>query len=825
MPSINTNISSLAAQAGLRASENQAKLAIQRLSTGNRIVQASDDAAGLAVGTVLATALGTQKQLLTNTTQGTSILNIADGALQSISEVLQRQKSLATQANNAALSDSQRALLDVEFQQLIQEIDRLATGTEFNGVQLLDGNSFKGVKSVIDNTKTTATGSNTATLIIDASGEFTNNETIVINGFTITARDTVADATTQIQTSANTATLQSNLLTFLQNSTDPRLAAATYSEAAGTFTITLKPDVSAVEASTFGVGIGTSAATGTASTIGRLTYSGVGAAAPVATGLNKASYSFTGATGDTVLVTTAPNSTAQVRAVGISEALAVADIAVGETIIVGGANGTTFTIIDKGTALNSARNELVVDLDTDDSGAVDGDDEVNSRIAALVSALNASEHPDLAGITFIKTAGASTITATYDVATESATVNSLDMTISGQNLNLGTGGNNTAGNANGLDVSKLANNKDFIGTVTGFSATYVSANKVTLSLEVGDYTYVGTVEDTNPAAITTVAFAATDRAGGRFDVQLEAGQGSIVNNQTDATAYAKRFDNAFGALTFQQRREVTNYNGSGAVVVNNLQTAILDGSRIFYQTDSDADFVIEDVKVNAPTGNATNGTLEFVANGETYRSAAITNSSIDVGAVITLTNVNNADKTITLEAGGGKALNITRAANAVGTAMSFLTAERASGLESKLKSALGIGLSGNALKFQVGNSSTQTIDVSIRSAKTADLYNGATLDIKTSATSITAATAIDAAIDTVSNIRAGIGALQSRFTQANNVLEVSIQNTDATRSKFLDTDIAEESTNFATFQVKSQAAISVLAQANQIQQNLLKLIS
>jgi flagellin len=98
------------------------------------------------------------------------------------------------------------------------------------------------------------------------------------------------------------------------------------------------------------------------------------------------------------------------------------------------------------------------------------------------------------------------------------------------------------------------------------------------------------------------------------------------------------------------------------------------------------------------------------------------------------------------------------------------------------------------------------------------------LDVLTKASAAVAADTLDSAIDKVTAVRAEVGALQSRFNFAAANVESSISNQDSARGVLLDTDIAAESTAFSTAQVQLQAGISVLAQANQLQQNLLKLI-
>ena len=132
--------------------------------------------------------------------------------------------------------------------------------------------------------------------------------------------------------------------------------------------------------------------------------------------------------------------------------------------------------------------------------------------------------------------------------------------------------------------------------------------------------------------------------------------------------------------------------------------------------------------------------------------------------------------------------------------------------------------SSGGLSFQVGDTSSDSLKVAFDGVTTTKLYSGATLDVLSSGTAATAADAIDTALDSVTGVRATVGALQSRFDFAAANIESSIQNQDAARATLLDTDVASEATSYAQAQVKLQAGIAVLAQANQLPQNLLKLI-
>jgi len=136
---INTNISSLTAQRNANRTQNDLSTAIQRLSSGLRINSAKDDAAGLAISDRMTAQIRGTNQAARNANDGISLAQVAEGALGSITSNLQRMRELAVQSANATNSASDRAALQQEVAQLTTEIDRVATQTQFNGLNLLDG--------------------------------------------------------------------------------------------------------------------------------------------------------------------------------------------------------------------------------------------------------------------------------------------------------------------------------------------------------------------------------------------------------------------------------------------------------------------------------------------------------------------------------------------------------------------------------------------------------------------------------------------------------------------------------------------------------------
>jgi flagellin len=174
---INTNIASLNAQRNLNSSQNALALSLQRLSSGLRINSAKDDAAGLAISERFTAQIRGLNQAARNANDGISLSQTAEGALSEVTNNLQRIRELAVQSSNATNSATDRAALQTEVSQLLNEINRVADQTSFNGVKLLDGSFSGAVFQVGANagesiTVATITDANTAAIgsVSQASG-------------------------------------------------------------------------------------------------------------------------------------------------------------------------------------------------------------------------------------------------------------------------------------------------------------------------------------------------------------------------------------------------------------------------------------------------------------------------------------------------------------------------------------------------------------------------------------------------------------------------------------------------------------------------------
>ena len=134
-----SNYAANVAHRNLLKTDMQASASLAKLSIGKRVVSARDDAASMAIGQRMNAEVQGLKQAVVNAGQANSMLQIADGAMNTISDILTRMKVLAMQSGSENLGDTERGFLNTEFVALIAEIDRIANDTDFNGTKLING--------------------------------------------------------------------------------------------------------------------------------------------------------------------------------------------------------------------------------------------------------------------------------------------------------------------------------------------------------------------------------------------------------------------------------------------------------------------------------------------------------------------------------------------------------------------------------------------------------------------------------------------------------------------------------------------------------------
>jgi len=175
MAVVNTNVNATVAQNALVRNERQMNTAMERLSTGQRINGAKDDAAGLAISSRMTSQIRGLEVGVRNANDAISMIQTADGALIEVTNMLQRMRELALQAANGTTTESDRDYLNTEYQNLQSEIERIADATEFNGKVILHGDAA-------------AAGSSTVAFQVGANG----GQTIEVNFGDISASGNTA---------------------------------------------------------------------------------------------------------------------------------------------------------------------------------------------------------------------------------------------------------------------------------------------------------------------------------------------------------------------------------------------------------------------------------------------------------------------------------------------------------------------------------------------------------------------------------------------------------------------------------------------------------
>ena len=273
MTVINSNSAAMLTANSINRNERMMTSTMERLSTGKRINSAADDAAGLAIATKMTAQVRGLDQAGRNANNATSMLQLADGAAEQVSNILQRMREIVVQAADGSNSVSDVAVLNVEFKESAEEVDRIIDSTEFNGKKLLDGSAGG---SAADSTVTYQIGANAGqTLTVDfsdfnlAAGSDTNTTEKFVDSSITDAFVAAMDPSTDVTLTDN----EGNSITLTQADVTAATAASglatLINDASGTFNLTATGD------NANGLTL-TSDSSGAGSQVATITYAGTG---------------------------------------------------------------------------------------------------------------------------------------------------------------------------------------------------------------------------------------------------------------------------------------------------------------------------------------------------------------------------------------------------------------------------------------------------------------------------------------------------------------------------------------------------------------------
>ncbi len=850
---INTNVASLNSQRQLMNSGGALDKSTERLSSGQRINSAKDDAAGLAISNRMTSQVRGLDQAIRNANDGISLIQTAEGALQETTNILQRMRELSIQAGNGIYSDADRKTLDAEVQQLISELNRIAESTSFNGQKLLDGTLGKvnlqvgadagqtiTMKIPKMDAKTLGMGSTSGDVASTHLGQpitstvFKDGD-ILINGKSIGAFDgtktppdtfekllqNINSKIEGIEATAFNEVTTTTVGTGVSNSANPITFTLTNPDATvSTFTINntnnMDELIDAINSQSNNLLQATKTESGlvTLSNANGATIavSGAGAAAGLGA-ITTPSYgqiSLKAKNGQDILITSGPNATQPTVVTGGTFAPAVAGTltinGVTTAALAGGESAAAVaTLINtvsvtSGVTASVSAGKLVL---TDTLGR---DISLTATAAATLStlglAVGTTTAPSLLsvlgfqdtreqGAVFGKhiTAENSVLSLAYgDLKINGVTISGENTTtLQGKVANINKETDNTgvvaslkAENVSNFDAN-LKSTELTGGTFGPAAAGSLIINGVSVAIGAADP--LGTVIDSINAQFTSTGVIAYQDSGNKLHL---FSKGQINLSGTGGTTVTSL------GLTVANNAPVSGSGVVGSIRLNNTQITLNDVG--------DLTRVLSDI--NAQQAN----TGVYASLNDLGQLILNSNSafSIDVGDVNggqTLANL-GLDTSLAGPLNGTKATNVLASIqldSLKGTPISLeLTANGAAvtGLISQNQASAGVGFGAALGSISIGTQAGAQKAIGI----------------------------IDKALDTISDVRSQMGAINNRleFT-INNLANVS-EKTSASRSRIVDADFAAETAAMSRAQVLQQAATAMLAQSNARPQQVLSLL-
>lgn len=871
MSVINTNVKALYTQSAMRTTDRASAIAMQQLSTGKRINSAKDDAAGLAIATRMTQQISSLNQAMRNAGDAITLIQTAEGATNEITNMLQRMRELSIQAINDTNATEQRGYLDLEFQQLKQEIVRVAGTTEWNGFPVLNGSVGEavGVRPVY---KATSVGAETDGLTYTA-GEVTN----VTHAGTVSVAGSLAMAGTVNIVLTSTA-LATATLTLTDGSETTFTGAVvgkviTFEDKAltgfdGDFVITSTVDFAANDGLSFSVGRAFTTVPGMESN--DLLINGVSVGA-------------TYASDDTISPVASATGSAIARAAAINRVTSLTGVAaiVNTNVMTGSAMDTDLTAASGTVSINGFTSAPIVTT---------ANNTRESR-AAVVSAINAisaqtgvvaiDSGSDNQGIrlqsakggnielAFNSTGSSSTQFAARTGLKEGLQVGtySLETTVEGP-LNVTTTNTGDWTRA-GLRPSDYSLNQATMNTavrplvtaaadIQNLGVGDVLINGVAIRAALASDDTVSSTSSTSSSSASAIAMAAAINdssaltgvtatanavsTSGSDTTVLETGLNALFVNGIEvsvtfgvADELPDRLSNVINAINAQQGQHgvLASDSGTGGITLTTPDGRNLS---VWYDSAIEASEFglgnaagISEIPGVSGIAAATSstltaatlyGTISLTADAAPLQPPAGTapgngalppyvSKAFTVDAGVNGFNTEGDFKALGFQAGtfGGD----------VDEATSKMTPPRTT-----------------RMSFHVGASANQTISIDLADfGKDGPITGAITGDsdklvpdvqIATAAGATAVLTLLDAAMDKVNGARATMGAVMNRLQHVIDNLSNVVVNTEASRSQIQDADYAAASSELSRTQIMKQAATAVLAQANTDQQTVLKLL-
>ena len=852
---VNTNVPSIASQRYLMESRKEMETAMERLSSGKRINSASDDAAGLAISTRMDSQIKGLNMAIRNANDGISLAQTAEGAMSEVTDILQRMRELALQSVHGVNNDDDRATLDAEVQQLKDEIDRVAATTTFNDQALLDG-TFNRLLQI---------GKDVTDVMQFSIGSMTTQSL----GMVTSAAEQAAAGNSLISARLGTGTFYDTVGAsgggsfgagdVLINGQALDAFDGTSATSAGGHDIydlvaNINKNVDTVTASAQNIVVAKSAGNGVlADSQMAITVHAIGVSTdphyvPSVSRTLGASSSMSelvdniNAAFDNSVLVAAVNSEGKLQLSNETGArIQVADIS-GTTSAYDGGSGfavsgaiTTFGTDEFGFLKLASADGSAIEITKGNAGLTSPGTDAD---LAVIGFNMVDEDPT--GVFNTLTGTQLTSALVSNTFSKDDQTNQADLSINGVGIydeTLSASSNTFQGKLDLInaftDETGVVASAYFEKVVDMSQTTFVGNNQ--LRINGVDVNY-GADIDALKTNINTVSGTTGITASVNGDNLILKGDGvqsvNIKNveyelSSSTVQAAARRSTDTFGAV---QTATFANADVSAGRVFTLLISGdtkadfLSAASQTFTYTvgaGEDAedvakgfrDLILLHITENdgAFTGNSAGNYVSYTASGQVTFQTALSVGSANITIAVTQTAAANL-----------------AFSSAAGTSASYFAALRLQSMDNNpIRIEMGesaVASEGGFLETNVGDS---TWDVNTPSAELSATSSGGALtglSIATSDAAQEALLAVDDALDTVTNARAGLGAIQNRLDYTVSNLSNVVENTSAAQSRIQDADFALEAAALARAQILQQAGTAMLAQANAAPQNVLSLL-
>ena len=810
MTAINTNVSALNAQYYLANTNKEMEQSMQRLSSGFKVNSAADDAAGLAIAGRMEAQTRGLTMAIKNANDAVSLAQTAEGALGEVTNMLQRIRELAVNSANSTLNDSDRLSLDNEVQALKAEIDRVGSTTTFNSQTLLDG-SYSGKFQIGDKDGQTVDlkiGS-AMTSALGMGGGASGSNTLV------SARVAIADA------AAGDIEINGQALGAID---------VTGGEDLEDVLANINSNVDNIKATGFNVL--------TAATIGSGVTDGTAAG-----GLSIVTTAM-GAGTATTFVISASSSMDELVANINSETGGVVAASVNESgkLVLSNDTGASISVEDDSTGQGAGFTSTATDykgflkLESTDGSAV----RVEAGNKGLSSPGTAA---DLLTLGFRETKNVSTTDAYTTVGaaltTPATALVKGDLNING--VEIFDGGATASDSFQGkLNLINKFSSETGVSASASFSQTFaIDTDNIvigeTLSVNGQSLTHVAKTV----AGLTTLLNTVSDKTG------LVATQNG--NNITLAGENVTSLNLDFSSAADLTDGLSSTSTGSVALIKGVMQDSsttagtaraltIVAGDvaegRTFNFKSTGGTGVAFDVDYTVVNGDTATTVAQAITNLVRNSNAAFNvldaaGVSASSGTITFATTTNHGDSKLEFLVKTPKDV-LTTGGTAGTPVTSFASIKLDSTSNTPIKIDTGATNAGanHAARHGFINANVGAADFDVN-APTLSAAGGSSmsgLSISTASGATAALSTLDNAIDSVNSIRGDLGAIQNRLSYTTNNLSSIVTNTEGAKGRIMDADFAVETSKLAKTQILSQAATSMLAQANQSKQSLLALL-